>query len=940
MTPAVWKDGDKPTKVSFEVLPTAMTGNKTLSDLALYFLYSDEAYTAMCVSEYNNKQTLGTGNANVVLVVDDDVDTNNKTTTENHTAINETGFTLKLQTGDATWRTGSSYGHWLQYAKIPVSDGYLRITAKYDWSKWDSDGIVTIVYTVSDADGVYSEDRTQTTYSWTYEYTYFGDERTKPETFTVGFSALTASIGYVDNVCIETLNMKDSIGWVGTSVPEGLKDDLGSDYLVNTYSEGENYDIIVISGETTADSVQAYLDVESKPFVLMTTDAETQNMAEDNMSIASEKALPCLDIYAYTNSGGTDVSGTYASAIKSLEKDYTGGYEFNESELNSFLTPELYSATIKNTATPAEQGLGFKTIIQEYQKTGTTIEAYGTIFARYNKSQNYDDMVLGNVGNGKYFNANITVTDDSEVYGNSYIAGINLHNNQEFTKVYIARSYVKYADGSVYYSINTRTDLNSSLTSRVGVLDGYACRALTGVAKNMVIALAEQGIDISKVGTYDSSTGTLTYGEGVINNDDDDTTNDAKPIFELLFANQSILESIQNTVYLASSGSDDNNGTKSTPYLTLGKALASVPDGGTIVVADTVSVTDFDWEEQDKNVTITGGTLNFTDLSDVTLGDDVTFQTTNLTFPTATGYNDAFNLFANGHSLVIDEDVTMTNAINVYGGSNGSNVDSTDVTLKAGIYYRVYGGGNGGSVKNNTSLYIAGKVNNVDGASAHATTYQIYAGGNNDTIGGNTKVIFEGDAQTCKLFGGSAGDEATIAGTSDITFNSGTVYAIFGGNDTSSQIKGTKVVVNGGTIAQIFGANQNASMEGNVDLQVLGGTITRRVYGGCYNGYGTTSFSTDYYVTGNINLTLGYDVTFNLTDTDNEGDLSVYARSRHNQVSANENSTIYWTSEAKEKHESTLGAQDEKMKAIMKTVLVLGTDITAADKFVVLNASE
>lgn len=281
----------------------------------------------------------------------------------------------------------------------------------------------------------------------------------------------------------------------------------------------------------------------------------------------------------------------------------------------------------------------------------------------------------------------------------------------------------------------------------------------------------------------------------------------------------------------------------------------------------------------------------------------------------------------------------MTNNINLYGGGNGENsaVDSTNLTVLSGTYSRIYGGSLEGTVKGSTNLYIGGTVNDAENASAHANIYRIYAGGNNDTVG-STNCTFTGSAQANYLFGGSYGDNAKVLGTTNIAFGGGAVYGIYGGNESSATISGTKVVVTGGTIAQVFGANQSASMTGNVDLQLLGGTITRRVYGGCYNEYGTTSFSSSNYVTGTIALTLGEDLTLDLQDPDSLGDLAVYARSRHNQVSSNETSIIYYENAAAQtKHANSLGAQDSGAQAIMLVSLIPYKIVSACDSSVVLN---
>ena len=339
-------------------------------------------------------------------------------------------------------------------------------------------------------------------------------------------------------------------------------------------------------------------------------------------------------------------------------------------------------------------------------------------------------------------------------------------------------------------------------------------------------------------------------------------------------------------------------------------------------MSDTVTVPkNFVWKDHRKEVTITGDTLDFTQLSNVEIGDDVIFDNVRLNFTA----ND--NLFANGHAVTIGAQVEMSNVINLYGGGNGEDsvVDSTNLAVLSGTYSRIYGGSLEGTVTNSTNLYVGGTVNDEENASAHANIYRIYAGGNNDTVGG-TNCIFTGNAQANYLFGGSCGANAKVNGTTNLAFNGGSVYGIYGGNEASNVIRGVKVVMKGGTVAQIFGANNAESMQGNVDLQLLGGTVTRRVYGGCYNGTSGLGFATEYYVEGTITLTLGEALTLDLQDTDNEGDLSVYARSRHNAKHRNEVSVLcYENTNAQTKHQDSLGANDTSMGFLMLGITVSDT---------------
>ncbi|MBQ2923732.1 MAG: hypothetical protein IJE60_11715 [Tyzzerella sp.] len=703
--------------------------------------------------------------------------------------------------------------------------------------------------------------------------------------------------------------------------------------------------------------IHSYLRLDNSPYLIISnTSVNYRNVnsavAELNLQLAYEYGIPCVDLYAYTSAyssdeqdtyyaddnlhftadGYADVAQVFCNAVQSLTTEFdtadVTGYSFDESYLNSFLTPELHSATIKNETDPAKQGLGFETFFSKYHRTGADIVAYGTIFSRYKSSADYSDMTLENVGNGLYFKATLSTSDDSGLEETSYIAGINCSTNEEFKKVYIARSYVVYKDAegnqTVYYSINTRTDklqteeeINNAYKNRVGVVNGYATRSLISVAKTMIKALAVQGITDSNVATYDEATDTLTVLPTA-------TENDAVAIFAFLCGNQDKLDAVYKTVYLSASGSDTNAGTSDAPYATLDKALASVPNDGTIaVVGDYALASGYAWNVRSKAVTITGadsgGNLDFTAVSNVVIGNDVTFENITLTF------NESDNLFANGHTLVIGEGVTTPNLINVYGGGRaGSTVASTNVTLLSGSYKNIYGGSFYGTVTGDTWLTVGGTVNPGSSVAVHegTTGQRIYAGGNTDTIGGDTHCTFEGSAQAYQLFGGSVGADAQIAGVSNIEFNSGSVYGIYGGNDKSSNILGANVTVTGGTIVQIFGANQNSNMgsaasKATVNLEVLGGTITRRIYGGCYNDgeyvflSGWEWADTGYHVVGNINLTLSGNA--NITFSEDAADLSIYACSRWSPAFDEEVCKIIFDASGYSKYYSKLGFNDSSL---------------------------
>lgn len=365
----------------------------------------------------------------------------------------------------------------------------------------------------------------------------------------------------------------------------------------------------------------------------------------------------------------------------------------------------------------------------------------------------------------------------------------------------------------------------------------------------------------------------------------------------------------KESVYVSSSGSDDNDGTTSqTSYATLDKALTEVKDGGLVnIVDDTYSLaSSFTWNNHNKFVTITGGTLDATALSNsrLVLGDGVNFDNITLKFDA----NDT--LYANGNKLVINENVTLTNAITVYGGSyENKSVYGTDVTIKGGTYKNIYGGSNEATVFGDTNVTVGGT----------ATAEDVYGGGSICTIKGSTNLTFEGNASANYIYGGCEVSGSGVSGGTNVNFKGGTCTGVYGGSKYATQNSGTKVCMTGGTTEEVFGGSKAESLTGDVDVMLTGGTVTRRIYGGCYNDYRSVllTWLTEYYVTGKVTLSLGENL--NVSYSSSEEDRSIYARSRQKNLSNTEvTKIVFLSSEAKNNLEGKLTAQDSTMKNVMK----------------------
>ena len=344
----------------------------------------------------------------------------------------------------------------------------------------------------------------------------------------------------------------------------------------------------------------------------------------------------------------------------------------------------------------------------------------------------------------------------------------------------------------------------------------------------------------------------------------------------------------------------------------LADALAEVSDGGTIWVNGTVTVTD-NLGTHGKTVVITGGTLDFSSLGPVTLGDHITFDSIILTF------KENSHLYANGYKVKIGSGVTLTNPIQIFGGANGGSIASTDLTVLAGTYTAIYGGSYNGSVIGDTHLYVGGSTNASIDASSHSATNCIYGGsyipsGYTQTIGGTAYTVFTGSAKANYIYGANNGN-GTICGGVNIEMSGGLSMSIFGASRGGTYIGDVKLLISGGTVEQVFGGTEGGAVTGDVALDITGGTITRRVYGGCYNNY-DGSWVTSHYVTGEIALTLhsGANITFSSSSLDR----SIYAHSRHNTMSETEVShLVFADSTAYSNYKNKVKAQDSTMRSIM-----------------------
>ena len=283
------------------------------------------------------------------------------------------------------------------------------------------------------------------------------------------------------------------------------------------------------------------------------------------------------------------------------------------------------------------------------------------------------------------------------------------------------------------------------------------------------------------------------------------------------------------------------------------------------------------------------------------MGDSVTFDNITLDF------DDNDYLFANGHSLTIEENVVLNGVIRLYGGGVKDSVISgnTNIKVLSGTYEGIYGGSNNGTINGSTNVYVGGNVNKTININ-HVEKYFVYGGGVGGIINGDTNVVFTDNAKAEVVVGGHNGwSNGEIGGNTNVLISGGEMMGVYGGNyfsynwdhfdkNKTTQIKSANVTVTGGEIQQVFGANANAYFVGDVNINLLGGKISRRVYGGCYNNLGW-GYTSSCYVNGNISLRISGNANISLDYDDL--DRGIFGVSRYKLKYSEEVSKIIFVDE-------------------------------------------
>lgn len=209
------------------------------------------------------------------------------------------------------------------------------------------------------------------------------------------------------------------------------------------------------------------------------------------------------------------------------------------------------------------------------------------------------------------------------------------------------------------------------------------------------------------------------------------------------------IEGKENCIYLSDNGTDENDGTAPARSVrSLDKALALLPNGGTIVVTDVYSY--ITTTTIRKNCTIEGyvqdSVFDF-NVWALYCGANVKFDniTLNVSIPNAF-------ILANANELIIGKDVMSTktpgvgNYLSIRGGGEGAAKFEKDtrVTVMGGTWTSIYGGSRIGNIIGNTfitiydGVVVIGRVtsgNNYEGDSSVTGSGVVKLIGKNISIG-------------------------------------------------------------------------------------------------------------------------------------------------------------------------------------------------------------
>ena len=206
-------------------------------------------------------------------------------------------------------------------------------------------------------------------------------------------------------------------------------------------------------------------------------------------------------------------------------------------------------------------------------------------------------------------------------------------------------------------------------------------------------------------------------------------------------------------------------------------------------------------------------------------------------------YDETYNnnqgaIYANGTPIIVSEE----NGKTFISWENGSQIVPNSVTI--------FGGGNGGNFPSSNITMNGGTVQNLVGGGIGFTE-------ENSSFVSNTKIIINGGNVTNAIVGG--GYFYSTVDTSNVEINGGNIFSVQGGAIATGKISGknysvgtkddainskcrvnsANTIVNDGTIQSLlFGGGQGYSYTGTANLTINGGDMSKAyVTAGGSNGY-------------------------------------------------------------------------------------------------------
>lgn len=350
----------------------------------------------------------------------------------------------------------------------------------------------------------------------------------------------------------------------------------------------------------------------------------------------------------------------------------------------------------------------------------------------------------------------------------------------------------------------------------------------------------------------------------------------------LLMACPMAMAATSTTLYVSSSGSDSNSGTSSSaPLATLSAAYNKMADTTEIILLTDGYTLTMPSKSYSGDLTIKGDTAS----RKITLPSELKLVGKLTLDDLAISNSEEVTIFAQGQKLVMDDGITSTACMEVYGGKDSGSVASTDITLLGGKYSYVFGGmKSGGTVRGDTHVVFGGTANSDYPISSYddiaSSNWRIVYGGGDGggTVAGTAYVTIKDSARLYMVFGG--GYNGSVRSTC-VTLEGGYAMNVYGGSWNGGVVDGsnTEVILRGGRFEALFGGCYTTGMTGNTAVRLEGGEITRRVYSGGYNevstdnvwgSYNCVDGTTTLYISGG-NLVSGKGLSMFNGDTVNMG---------------------------------------------------------------------